>query len=1482
MPSRDLSGKINVKVLVILVLLLVALGGSLFAARQVRRRILAERDVKAGLAAYEARDWEAAYKHFQEYLGRRPDDVEILKKYAKARVSVQPLNVAHVQQAIAAYRRVLQVEPADDAAYEKLAMLYAGIGNFDELAYISRRRLEGEPNDPKAMLWLGDALTRLDKKEEGGQIFEAVREMLGPASGVSGGKHVEYVRACQRLSEIAVEDDSAEGKTKALELLNDAVSYDFESAEALVFRAHFYRVMETIPNLAAAEALALARKDLEAADRLAMEEPRLRLSLAQEWMAHGQLDKAAAEMQACENIAQDVLEEHYLDVKDWEIDKFRVTSQIALRQGDTARAAALTDNILSVLQERRHRVQVLTSAVQVYVVAGRTAEARKCLNECFDVIHLLETTADTKRGFAYLQALVARAEDKPYMVIDALQSLTITDTSQTQLWQLLAEAFSRTDQPRRAVSALIQYLRHDPQNPEMTLQLAKEYLKLRDWNKAFNTARLAESLNPADIILQLLRIEASVYLETERGRGTNTARLEEYSAELAGLREEYPDRVDIRLLQAIIADYFERPEEAESELKLAIEECRDPLRAEMELTRHYYRLKRMSDAISTSQRACIRHPEVSEPWLSLAGLHAANNDYQAARDSLREGLKAVPAGGWEARALNIALAVQELTHGEAAEGIRILSDLVARDEYEIYGRALLLNVKQVRRDRAKAEGLVVGLKKAEGESGLQWRVHQASLWLAADDWRARQQDITGLLQYCIDADPGWSSPVLLLVQMYEKLEDSRRVEDLCRQALARNPSATDIADRLIALLERQNRFEEAQEVLQRAETDPRVASAWRIRTALRAGDLSPAVDELKLRVSNDDRDASSRILLARLVYWQTRDAAQALKYLAEAETITPATVALIAVKVSILRAEGQTEEAQRLLDEYVANREDFGAYAMRAAYLTGQGELERAEQDYRKLTTFPDRTVSGYALLSSFHVRNQDLAEAVTALEEGLNTHPDDLTLSRSLMKLLFTRGSDQDWEKAIGILAVLEKRFPDDPELLKLRAMALLREPTIESQKAARGKLENVVRLEPTAEDAYLALIDMAMQAGDYEAARDYAIRGIGSNPESTSLMVARSRAELALINDNTRMATELVNLALQQDSSSVEAISMLLELAGRSRDPNPLLERARILAESAISRDPTNEPQLLLRAHVLTTQKRPQAAIPALESYCATDKGRGSIPALVTLADLHRLSGDTDRAGQYLDRAAEVDSNSMTVAYGRLVWLLAQKRFDAASRLSAAFFSAGRQDAAVVLKAARALSGSGSTELEKESLKLYEYAGTLSPMSAEPRLGLASGLYQAGDVERAAKIYRELLDQYPRETRALNDLAWILQEHYHNYPDALELANKGLNLVGGGVARQSLLDTRGAILSKMPDRLADAKTDFETLLGELPEEGPANIRRRAKAMLQLGRACLKLNELNEAKQHLNRALEIDGETPVFTREERSEIAEMLEESSS
>jgi len=924
-------------------------------------------------------------------------------------------------------------------------------------------------------------------------------------------------------------------------------------------------------------------------------------------------------------------------------------------------------------------------------------------------------------------------------------------------------------------------------------------------------------------------------------------------------------------MQAAIATYIEQPGETERELKLATEKSTDPLGAEMQLIRHYHQAGRMAEAINYCQAVCERHSEAGEPWVLLSELHVANSDYESAGDCLQQGLDAVSAKSAK-RSISTKLALLELTQGDRTAAIRRLSELAAQDKAEIRARTLLLGIREVRGDPAMAERLIAELKEIEGESGLLWRLHEASLWLASDEWRSRQQDITDHLQNCIASDPGWSAPILLLAGLYERLEDFSRLEDICRQALARDPSATVIANRLLTLLERQGRFLEAEQVLkdlQQINADPRLTSAWQVRMAVRAGDLPQAIDELKLRISNDDQDANSRMQLARLVYQQSRDVDLALQYLNQAEAIAPDSMALMAARVSILTTEGRAADARQILDDCVASSNAFDAYVMRAAYLDKEGQFERAEQDYRELTTFTENGTAGYEQLSSFYARNERLDQAVAALEEGLKRYPEDLTLKRRQIQLLFARGQNQDRERALEILAVLEERLPHDPELMKLRAMQMLQERTAQSVKTAKEMLETVIKLTPTAVDAHLALISIAMEEGEYETASDSAIRALGLNPDNLALLTARSRIELIL--ENTRMAAELATLVLQKDPNHAEARDLFVAAALSSMDRS-LLEEARVLIE-AIDGYSTDEGLLFLRARVLAAMERPQAAIPELEAYCQTEDGNQSVAAMITLANLHRLAGDMDRAKIRIEQAEQMDPNSQTVIGARLLWLLEQNKVAELVEISSAFISAKQQNPNTLVATAAVLSASDSTELKKEGLRLYEHAVKLFPTLVTARLGLASTLYQMGDIERSKAAYLKVLEQYPNNIQAINDFAWILQEHDRRYAAALELANRGLSLAPRNL---HLLDTRGTILAHMADRLGEARIDFE----RLAELSSPDTRQRANALLQLGRICAKLNEYARAKQHLERALEIHQKIGVFTPDEQSEIMRIIQKS--
>lgn len=1498
MHQTSRRAKVNVRLVVILVTSVAVLGAGAFAARHIRRRILSARGLAAGETAFEKQDWAAAARHFREYLGRNPEDIGALRKFAEATAAIRPIEVRNSRTAIWAYRQVLRLDPADTRLYEKLAGLCAGIRDHAELAYIAREQLRAAPDHLRAPLWLGEALKALRKPEEAREELRKFIARLKPLTDT----HTEYVQACGLMAQMAMDDptrDGMEAVSEAMDWVNRALEYDPNSAPARVGRAGLFRETADALDIAKPKHRELARKalkraddlvetdgkdeelvdllltasrkDLEQAEDLGTQDPRVRLALSKEWMNCGELDRAAAQLETAASLGPDALSEYFPDLGIWVAARFLQAAELAMLRGEAAKGASLADETLGTLKERWHRVRVLPQAVRVYVAAGRASDGRRCLNEYLDAMHSQMAGLKSSRNIARLQALVARAEDRLYQVIDCLEPAVVSDPSDPELWRLLAEAYSRTDQTRRAVRALIRYLRLRPRDPKMTLQLAREYLKLRDWNRAFDTARLAEPLDPADIVIKLLRIEASIYLAVETRYEIDKARLEALGKELAALRQKHPRRVDIRILQAILAVYRERPDEAEAELRLAIKECDDPLRAEMQLTRHYFRLKRMTDALTVCRAACERHPKLAEPWLSASGLHVAQGMPGEAIGDLQTGRTKV-VGRWEERAVTMRLALVEILHGDREAGIRLLKEVAAKDNQEVRARSLLLSLREIRQDKATVGRLIQEMRRAQGESGLLWRMYQASVWLFGEDWRSMQQDITEALQRCIDSDPEWSAPTLLLADLHGKnrLNDPARAEDVCRQALSRNPSAIEVADRLVTLLEDQKRYSEAQEVVKSLDAKSRVRSAWHVRLAIKQGDFSRAIDELKLRASNDDRDATSRILLARLIYWETRNADQAFRYLREAEAVEPGTIALAAAKVMVLKAEKREAEARAIVEERVSKQKSFSAYRMRAAYLKGIKELGPAERDYVKLTTFPEEGARGYELLAGFYADTNRLGETIATLQKGVRAYPTDLSLKRNLMMALFARKADGDRQHATEILTGLERRLPNDPELMTMRAVQLVREATPESIRKARQVLEQVVRLEPTSAAAHRMLIEIAMGQGDNERARDLAIRGLGANPKSVPLVLARARAEHAL--NNVRLAAELAQMALKKQPDNTDARRVLVTASLRSEDQG-LLEQALSLTAKAIAAGPVDEDLQMSRASILAALGRTETAVRELEGYCRTTEGASSVPAILALAELHRARGDLAEATRRMEQAAVLAPDSPAVLRGRVRVLGTQKRFDevvkAASNCRAT--AKGPEGAETLVAVASVLGSSEAAAHRREALKFYERAIEIVPGSTEVRLGLAGMAYATGSAGRAEAIYREVLKQDPSNVRALNDLAWILSEHHHDYKVAIELADKGMGLAPENL---HLLDTRGVILSNLPGRLEDARRDFEKLVEIVP--GDSHVR--AKALLRLGRVCLKLRDSAAAKRRFAEAARIDRERDVLSDEERSEIKKVVD----
>ncbi len=1463
MREKLKPARTNLKFLVTLGMVVFLLGTGFYVAQKIRKQVLEKGALKAGRAAFERGDWPTACRELGKYLSRKPFDSEVLKEYARAQLLVQPLEPENISQAIIAYRRLMNLRPEDDSVYKSLARLYQAETQreFSELAFIANKRLEMVPADLYARMWLAEALISQKKNDKSRPFLLAIIESLDKKPE----KDDLYIRACSLLSHLALEERNKQSTfTEALKWLNRAVEYNPKSTEALVARAQFYREAIAESEEIHQRNLSLAKADIEKADTLRVADPRTRLMLSIEWMNHNDLKRAAAELDAVKKVDTKVLREYFVDPDDWTVARFISSGDLAIRMGNTKGGVTLADETLAWLRTRHQRMKALPSAVFLYSYGGKVSEARRCLDEYLDILKASSLNNEPIEPIAVLKALVAQGEGRPYRVIEYLEPITQVNTSNPMVFRLLAQAYSQTDQNRRSIRAMNQYLRVAPQDRQVMMLLVNEYLKEGNFSKALEVSRLTEKMDPSDLAVKLLRIEISTYEGTDKLSSAGRASLAAVSDELRDLRKRYPDKVGIRLLQAALAQAAGRTDEAESELKLAVKECREPLEAQLQLARLYFAHQRAKEAIDVLREAVKRHPQKLAPWELMARLQEANRKFTEARETLKTGIQSV-VNPWDKVVLRNRLALLETLRGNRQAGIGMLEKLAEENPRDVRIRSLLLSLAEIRGNTEAAQKIVDQLREIQGQTGLLWRVEQASLWMESKEWQAKQPEITRHLQRCIDADPGWSAPVLLMGQLQEGLGYFGRAEGVYRKALADNPSAVDVADRLMSLLDRQKRYEEAMKVLAQVSASPKAVSNRRTYAAIQAGDLGQAVDELKLRIAGDPKDVNSRILLARIIYQQTRNPAAAFEYLDQAEKLASNTLTVKAARIAILTAEKRLDEARKILDAEIKTKNNFDAYLLRAGFLAGIGLADEAEKDYQHLAAMSGK--EGYDLLGTFYVGRKKWNEAVSTWEKAVKIFPDDLAKKRNLMKALLLRNKPEDKKRAEELLGILAAKLPDDTDILLVRAHLLLKENNSGAKDKARELLEKVVQIDPTASEAYLNLIDLALRKRDLTSARELAIRGLGANPRNPRLLVVRAGIEREF--NNPDLALELVRMALREEPENRATLLMFIEISLAARN-SPAIDEAKSLVREALKKVPDDEQLQLANTMLLNELDQRDEAFSSLKAFSLTPAGKKSLAVNLAMTSLCRLRLDFVLAENYLRQAAGLAPDNPLVMQERVFLLGDQKKFDEIVKIISGYRSNKNKDNKVILVAASVLASARTPEFLRESKSLLEELTSVSPPIPMVKKNLAQIIFLLGEYDQAERLFREMLQVEPNDAQTMNDLAWLLADTRHRYQDALPLVEKALQI---DPENFHFYDTRGVIYLNLPGRLTEARKDFEQCVRLAPPDGAEKVR----ALWQLGRVLAKLGNTVKSRELLETALQMDARLKVFGEAEKKEIAGIL-----
>jgi len=1484
-------GRINLKALVILFSVMVLLMAAAYAGWKVRKRIIADRALVAGKAAVAAEDWVEACKQLRQYVVRYPDNVEVLKLYAEANLRVQPLEPAYFWQAVGCYRRLIRDVPDEAENYEELAKLYRGIGEFSELTYVADKWRQIMPEDLRATVWLARGLMPQRK-------FEEAREAL---MGIIDKDKPEVVDALLLLSdiELAGDDDEKTRAVNAMKRLNECVNRFPDLAKPLAVRARTRRVWrehlktpDDGPNV-----LKKAWRDLEKASSLATSNPTISILLFAEWMDHGELDRAEAELNAAKSADAETLRRHdFEDLDSWQLVLFRAEAQLDLTANRPGAGVDLADRALVEFgsPDSPQRILFLPDVARLYIAGGRAGDAEAVLEEYQRALvkHKGGLDDEDRLLIQSLRGRIAVASGRPYDAANELEPYLARQPGDAQAWRMLSWAYEQTRQLRRFTRALERYVEltadRSPDLPAV-LRLARRCIQERDWESAERYARLLQSHPEYATAGAIVRVQADWLRPTNQTGGADvpwsSQRLATLRSELELLRQSDPDRVDIRLMIAATYLQEKRTDEAINELKRATKECSEPLDAYLQLARWLVPTERLDEAIELMREALDQYPDVSAPWVALSELLERAERVDEARQTLRQAEAAMEPGSRGRREVVRAMANLEMRQDNRQAGIAVLEQLVSEDSpddpTDVATRVYLLNLPEIRAEEENAQKLINEIRDIEGEAGLTWRIHQSRLWLVDEDkWRDHQQEIEQFLNHCIQADPAYEDPALLLASLYSRLERTDRVEAVYRRVVEDNPRVSRAADHLLVLLNNQRRYEEARDLYETLKAKGNVREGLGVAVAMGVREYDEAIEELERRVLADPNDVDLRIMLAGLLAGEREDIEGALAVLDEAEAVAEDPFEVAPARVAFLENAGRFADAEEVIERELARSGTFDAYNLRAGYRVRRGQDDLAEQDYRNLTTFPERAVEGYWLLGRFYLRTGRAAGAIATYEKGIETDRQNFALRKSLMGALM--GSEDEGNRARGrdLLNDLLSENPDDPGLLLAKAFAVLESDDAEERDEAPDLLERAVKLDPRLVTAHELLIHLALSGnGQRESspslvqANALVERALRDNPHHLGLQLTKASIERRL--GNAAYARQLAMGVLEREPENLRANYLVAEIAfldlGDFDGPDGALE----CIDRAAGLAPAETEIHQRRAEVYAAIGDISRAVEGLEAFVTANPDRVDAKMFATLGELHRRSGNRDAAGRWLAKAEAKDPAAGEVVRARIMLLVGdaqnEGRFDELASLLAERRASAPDDAQTFFLGAGILAQSDEKRFLAQAFSLFKLACDLKPNMTAACMGAAGTAYRLNDRAGALEAFERVLELRPDHPEALNGWAWIRYEEGgdHNLAEALERVDRA---VARRPNQPNFRHTRGSILLKQ-GKFSEARRDFRKCVELSTDFSPT----RAKALLCLARVLIKLEERVEARRHLEAVLEIDRQTNCLSTDDRADLVELL-----
>jgi len=1156
-----------------------------------------------------------------------------------------------------------------------------------------------------------------------------------------------------------------------------------------------------------------ALADLELAEKQDLSDSAVRLRLAKELINLNALDKAEVHLAAVQ------------ETSPADQDLWTTWATLALKSQSQEKMLKIAENGLKELSSQPWDFMPL--ATELFIRCGEFEDANDCLSKMYEKdVSAMSVT--------FLRGLVAAEQGNLFDAVKYWQQSMESGNKSIHVRLALASALSRLGNTQSAVQQLRTLISESPASFEGYLALAKLLSQTGNWVEVAELAARAMELSPENQESVLLHVQAQMQLLSASSgkQGTvNAQTLSDVQRQLSVLEKTHESVGEVKSLQLHLALRQGKYAEAESLLAQLKDSGLPQARIAITEAELLVAQDKIDEAILILNEAGEKFPDDADVVRYLALSLDRKGNQKECEALIIDSLDRIDAP-IARRELGLLLAQFYVRWRQNDSVYPMLKTLSGKLPNDIPIKRRLLLCEQVIEDPEQAQQLVNDIKSIEGDNGWQWRYEQATVWFAMDDFKNRYPQIVSLLQENAQINPNDQLSRVLLARTYERAGEMRLALSIYRETLRRSPDDLRVIIPAVAALYNARQYDEAEQVLNRASIQrlfhPEL-KRLQFQSYLRRGQLDSASDILHGLLNNDPDNQAACLSLA-LLKIQQGEFDEASELLTGLKAQNPESLPVTAAQIQINIRQNKNEEAMRISNEIVKKLNNASAYILRARTYATLGRMEDAVKDLDHAVSTEPENAEVWIARSDFY-RSINQGEKATAdIQKALDLAPDNIQLQKRAIPLFLVSGEPNIVHAGKVLLEQALESNAEDIELRLLSARSALIEGTAPAIEKAKQILQRVTKDRPEMSGAWVLLGQIAIKEGQLGKAMDAALGGLAYEPSDKNLLLLKARVE-----------------AVRSPVLAIPTLKLLHEM-----DPNDL-SIAILMAETYIKAGDPERAVNLLREQL---------------TACDASTRRKCVVALAVA--LYK-SGDKEQAQKEFDSLLESEPDDPGPLLAHVQLLKDDEAWSVLSRMVIDWYGKHPQDSHTPVNIAKGLMVIEDNKARVTAEEILRLILKGDPDCSEAMGILAILLQIKGRPEESAPLYRRLLELESDNVIAINNLAWIMSEVQGEHQQALELAQKGMEMAPN---YYDLIDTRGVIYYRL-GQYDKAVADFMECIKLYPGITPASIGTR----FYLARVFADLGEKDKAIKYLNEALELEGQIGGLSTADLAEAKSLLKQ---